>query len=108
MCLISLVEVGNLLLTYCRGDISATCDVSRLQVKGKLFDSRIQGGVLADGFNGMLAGLCTIVSSHSCRNSESPLTLDRHQCPLLPKTMELLHLQDVQIERRATLAVSFS
>jgi uracil-xanthine permease len=28
------------------GDITATCDVSRLQVDGKLFDSRIQGGVL--------------------------------------------------------------
>jgi xanthine/uracil permease len=42
------------------GDISATCDVSRLEVSGKLFDSRIQGGVLADGLNGCLAGLCTI------------------------------------------------
>jgi uracil-xanthine permease len=37
------------------GDISATCDVSRLQVEGKLFDSRIQGGVLADGMNGKLS-----------------------------------------------------
>lgn len=42
------------------GDITATCDVSRLQVDGKLFDSRIQGGVLADGLNGIMAGLCTI------------------------------------------------
>lgn len=42
------------------GDITATCDVSRLEVEGKLFESRIQGGVLADGLNGLLAGLCTI------------------------------------------------
>jgi uracil-xanthine permease len=42
------------------GDITATCDVSRLEVEGRLFESRIQGGVLADGFNGLLAGLCTI------------------------------------------------
>lgn len=42
------------------GDITATCDVSRLDVEGELFDSRIRGGVLADGFNGLLAGLCTI------------------------------------------------
>jgi hypothetical protein len=42
------------------GDITATCDVSRLQVDGNLFDSRIQGGVLADGLAGVLAGLCTI------------------------------------------------
>lgn len=42
------------------GDISATCDVSRLEVEGEAFDSRIQGGVLADGINGILAGLMTI------------------------------------------------
>ena len=42
------------------GDITATCDVSRLDVEGELFDSRIRGGVLADGINGLLAGLCTI------------------------------------------------
>ena len=42
------------------GDITATCDVSRLEVEGAQFDSRIQGGVLADGLNGVLAGLCTI------------------------------------------------
>lgn len=38
------------------GDITATCDVSRLEVSGLRFDSRIQGGVLADGLNGMIAG----------------------------------------------------
>jgi uracil-xanthine permease len=42
------------------GDITATCDVSRLQVDGDTFNSRIQGGVLADGLNGMIAGLCTL------------------------------------------------
>lgn len=38
------------------GDVTATCDVSKLQVDGPMFDSRIQGGVLADGLNGILAG----------------------------------------------------
>lgn len=42
------------------GDITASCDVSRLQVDGAMFDSRIQGGVLADGVNGLIAGLCTL------------------------------------------------
>lgn len=42
------------------GDITATCDVSRLEVEGEQYESRIQGGILADGFNGMLAGLMTI------------------------------------------------
>lgn len=31
------------------GDVTASCEASRLQVDGALFDSRIQGGVLADG-----------------------------------------------------------
>lgn len=35
--------------------------VSRLEVEGKLFDSRIQGGILSDGLSGVLAGLFTIV-----------------------------------------------
>jgi uric acid-xanthine permease len=42
------------------GDITATCDVSRLEVSGKTYESRIQGGVLADGVNGILAALMTI------------------------------------------------
>ena len=41
------------------GDITATCDVSRLPVTGPDFDARIQGGILADGINGILAGLAT-------------------------------------------------
>ncbi|KAJ5577510.1 uncharacterized protein N7459_006474 [Penicillium hispanicum] len=42
------------------GDITATCDVSRLQVEGGTFDSRIQGGVLGNGMSCLLAGLATI------------------------------------------------
>ncbi|KAJ5081317.1 hypothetical protein NUU61_009581 [Penicillium alfredii] len=42
------------------GDITATCDVSRLAVEGATFDSRIQGGVLGNGITCLLAGLMTI------------------------------------------------
>ncbi|RYP19770.1 hypothetical protein DL767_009590 [Monosporascus sp. MG133] len=42
------------------GDITATCDVSRLEVEGRTYESRIQGGILADGLNGILAALMTI------------------------------------------------
>lgn len=42
------------------GDITATSDVSRLEVEGEIFESRIQGGILADGFNGILSGLMTV------------------------------------------------
>jgi xanthine/uracil permease len=55
------------------GDITATCDVSRLEVDGEMYDSRIQGGILSDGLSGVIAALCTItpmscfaqVSSHA-------------------------------------------
>lgn len=42
------------------GDITATCDVSKLEVTGATFDSRIQGGVLGNGLTCLLAGLMTI------------------------------------------------
>jgi uric acid-xanthine permease len=45
------------------GDITATCDVSRLEVDGKIYESRIQGGVLADGCIGLLAALATLTPS---------------------------------------------
>ncbi|KAK9477590.1 permease family-domain-containing protein [Lipomyces japonicus] len=58
------------------GDITATCDVSRIEVEGKTYDSRIQGGVLADGLNGMLAGLMTMtpMSTFSQNNGVISLT----------------------------------
>ncbi|KAH3671078.1 hypothetical protein OGAPHI_000789 [Ogataea philodendri] len=42
------------------GDITATCDVSRTDIEGPLYESRVQGGVLADGFNGIIAALMTM------------------------------------------------
>lgn len=58
------------------GDITATSDVSRLEVEGELYESRIQGGVLADGFNGMLSGLMTItpVSTFAQNNGVISIT----------------------------------
>ena len=74
--ILPLMAVYIVLLMEAIGDISATCDVSRLDVEGELFDSRIQGGVLADGFNGLLAGLCTItpVSTFAQNNGVIALT----------------------------------
>ncbi len=59
------------------GDITATCDVSRLQVDGPLFDSRIQGGVLADGMNGIIAGLCTITPMSTFAQNNGVIALTR-------------------------------
>ncbi|KAK4642373.1 hypothetical protein QC761_508180 [Podospora bellae-mahoneyi] len=59
------------------GDITATCDVSRLEVEGKLYESRIQGGVLADGINGMLAALCTITPVTTFAQNNGVIALTR-------------------------------
>lgn len=48
------------LIMEATGDITATCDVSRLEVEGEMYESRIQGGILCDGLNGMLSGLMTV------------------------------------------------
>jgi uric acid-xanthine permease len=54
-----LLAVFIILACEAVGDVTATCDVSRLEVDGPVYESRIQGGVLADGLNGTLAALMT-------------------------------------------------
>ncbi|OKL57136.1 Purine permease [Talaromyces atroroseus] len=59
------------------GDITATCDVSRIEVEGETFDTRIRGGVLADGFSGLLAGLCTITPMSTFAQNNGVIALTR-------------------------------
>ena len=54
------IAVYIVLMMEAIGDITATSDVSRLEVEGELYESRIQGGILADGINGILSGLMTL------------------------------------------------
>ncbi|KAL4783716.1 permease family-domain-containing protein [Aspergillus varians] len=55
-----LIAVFIICACECIGDVTATCDVSRLEVRGGTFESRIQGAVLADGLNSILAALGTM------------------------------------------------
>ncbi|CCE72787.1 Piso0_000381 [Millerozyma farinosa CBS 7064] len=48
------------LMMECIGDVTATSDVSRMEVEGELYESRIQGGILADGLGGLISGLMTV------------------------------------------------
>ncbi|KAL2128242.1 hypothetical protein VTI74DRAFT_9456 [Chaetomium olivicolor] len=59
------------------GDITATCDVSRIEVEGKIYESRIQGGVLADGINGVLAALATITPMTTFAQNNGVIALTR-------------------------------
>ncbi|KAF8963237.1 permease family-domain-containing protein [Flammula alnicola] len=42
------------------GDITASAEASRVDVRGLEFDSRIQGGILSDGFGGLMSALFTV------------------------------------------------
>ncbi|ORX49504.1 Xanthine/uracil permease [Hesseltinella vesiculosa] len=53
-----IVYLDNLLESI--GDITATCDVSGVEVEGPAFEGRLQGGLLADGFCSLLAACMTI------------------------------------------------
>lgn len=75
--ILPIMAVYIVLMMEAIGDITATCDVSRLQVEGNLFDSRIQGGVLADGLNGMLAGLATITPMSTFAQNNGVIALTR-------------------------------
>jgi uracil-xanthine permease len=59
------------------GDVTATCDVSRVEVEGKLYESRIQGGILADGINGTLAALMTITPMSTFAQNNGVIALTR-------------------------------
>ena len=72
-----LLAVYIVLMMEAIGDITATCDVSRLEVEGELFDSRIQGGVLADGLNGLFAGLLTLTPLSTFAQNNGVIALTR-------------------------------
>ncbi|KAI3319305.1 Xanthine/uracil permease [Xylariaceae sp. AK1471] len=59
------------------GDITATCDVSRLEVEGEIYETRIQGGVLADGLNGILAALGTMTPMTTFAQNNGVIALTR-------------------------------
>ena len=55
-----MIAVYIVSMMECIGDITATSDVSRLEVEGPVYQGRIQGGVLADGISGVLTSLFTM------------------------------------------------
>lgn len=59
------------------GDVTATCDVSHLEVEGKLFDSRIQGCILSDGLGGVIAALCTMTPMTTFAQNNGVIALTR-------------------------------
>ncbi|KAL1846432.1 hypothetical protein Plec18170_009158 [Paecilomyces lecythidis] len=75
--ILPLLAVYLVLMMEAIGDVTATCDVSRLEVEGEMFDSRIRGGVLADGFTGLLACLFTITPMSTFAQNNGVIALTR-------------------------------
>ncbi|KAJ9219565.1 hypothetical protein DTO027B5_4833 [Paecilomyces variotii] len=75
--ILPLLAVYLVLMMEAIGDVTATCDVSRLDVEGEEFDSRIRGGVLADGFTGLLACLFTITPMSTFAQNNGVIALTR-------------------------------
>ncbi|KAF3396199.1 Uric acid-xanthine permease [Penicillium rolfsii] len=61
----------------CVGDVTATCDVSRLEVEGELFESRLQGAVLADGLCSVVSALATMTPMTTFAQNNGVIALTR-------------------------------
>ncbi|KAI1312624.1 hypothetical protein EDD11_002933 [Mortierella claussenii] len=74
--IIPLLITYTLAMVESIGDITASCEVSQLTVEGREFESRLQGGILADGIAGILAPLCmnTPMSCYAQNNGIISLT----------------------------------
>lgn len=73
----SLLAVYIILACEAIGDITATCEVSKLDVEGDTFDSRIQGGILSDGLAGVFAGLFTVTPMSVFAQNNGVISLTR-------------------------------
>lgn len=72
-----LMAVYVICATEAVGDITATCDVSRLEVQGPAYESRIQGGLLADGLNNVAAALMTMTPMSVFAQNNGVIALTR-------------------------------
>jgi NCS2 family nucleobase:cation symporter-2 len=59
------------------GDITASCEASGLDTEGEVFDSRLQGGLLADGVNSFLSCLCTSMPNTTFSQNNGVISLTR-------------------------------
>ncbi|GAB0137975.1 hypothetical protein EsDP_00006225 [Epichloe bromicola] len=59
------------------GDITATCDVSHIELEGRIYESRIQGGLLTDGLNGIAAAMMTLTPMSRFAQNNGVIALTR-------------------------------
>ncbi|KAF8076906.1 xanthine/uracil permease [Lyophyllum atratum] len=59
------------------GDITASAEVSRVEVQGPEFETRIQGGVLADGLGGFFSALFTVTPLSTFAQNNGVIAITR-------------------------------
>lgn len=62
------------------GNVTASCDVSRLDITGEKFMTRVQGGMLADAISATLAGLATVPPLTTFSQNSGVIALTRNAC----------------------------
>ncbi len=72
-----MIAVYVSLALECIGDVTASTEVSRLPVEGPEFDRRIAGGILSDGFGGILSALCTVTPQSVFAQNNGVINLTR-------------------------------
>ncbi|PWN92596.1 putative purine permease [Acaromyces ingoldii] len=60
------------------GNVTASCDVSQLPIEGEEFETRVQGGMLADAISAMLAPLATITPLTTFSQNAGVIALTRN------------------------------
>lgn len=71
------LAVRLVLMMEAIGDITATSDVSRQPIEGPLYESRIQGGLLADGIGGIISGLATITPTSTFAQNNGVISVTK-------------------------------
>ncbi|KFY48965.1 hypothetical protein V495_00867 [Pseudogymnoascus sp. VKM F-4514 (FW-929)] len=72
-----LIAVFVIIATEAIGDITASCDVSRIPFEGEVYESRIQGGLLTDGLISVAAGLMTMTPTSRFAQNNGVIALTR-------------------------------
>lgn len=60
------------------GNVTASCDVSRIPIEGSDFEARVQGGMLADGISASLAGLAMVPPLTTFSQNSGVIALTRN------------------------------
>lgn len=72
-----LMAVYIICATEAIGDLTATCDLSKIETEGRVYETRIQGGLLTDGVNCVIAGFMSMTPMSRFAQNNGVIALTR-------------------------------